>query len=149
MAALTSKTGIVTMFCLEFGISVIAENEECRHQMESNSLLYMLHCDIWMYNNILWANWDKKNIRKVVIVGNSFQSIYERLPSRRLEAHYKYIYLSVKWDLIIERPLPEWDSRDCVFNDTSIIRFSACDRHKNIFDVTANAGKPPKYHSNP
>ena len=39
----------------------------------------MLHCAQSMYNNLLWANWNKKSLAHVILIGNKLSSYHERL----------------------------------------------------------------------
>uniref|UniRef100_A0A8D0ER46 SRR1 domain containing n=1 Tax=Strix occidentalis caurina TaxID=311401 RepID=A0A8D0ER46_STROC len=74
------------------GLRLLPENEEGKHDVEgSATLFYMVHCGKALYNNLLWRNWSAGALARMVIVGNSFKGIEERLLSRILERDYSYI----------------------------------------------------------
>ncbi|NXX12230.1 SRR1L protein, partial [Podargus strigoides] len=103
----------------ELGLRVITENEEGKHSVEgSPTLFYMVHCGKALYNNLLWRNWALGALSKMVIVGNSFKGIEERLLSRILERDYSYIAKVLKG--AEEVALPAHPRYMDTFNDTSI-----------------------------
>lgn len=50
--------------------------------MNRPTLFYMPHCEEWMYDNVLAANWGSEQLRRVAILGNSFRNYYDRLVVR-------------------------------------------------------------------
>eukprot|EP01112_Ceratiomyxa_fruticulosa_P023252 TRINITY_DN8812_c0_g1_i1.p1 TRINITY_DN8812_c0_g1~~TRINITY_DN8812_c0_g1_i1.p1 ORF type:complete len:384 (-),score=91.09 TRINITY_DN8812_c0_g1_i1:95-1246(-) len=70
--------------------ALIMENEEGKRRIQPSPhsvldsekvaerkegvLFYMPHCGKQLYNNLLWANWERDNIDRVVIFGNSFSN---------------------------------------------------------------------------
>ncbi|XP_019394212.1 PREDICTED: SRR1-like protein [Crocodylus porosus] len=78
----------------------------------------MIHCGKALYNNLLWSNWSVAALSKIIIIGNSFQGIEERLLSRILERDYSYIAKVLKGTE--EIPLPTQPQYADVFNDTSV-----------------------------
>ncbi|XP_025916104.1 SRR1-like protein [Apteryx rowi] len=78
----------------------------------------MIHCGKALYNNLLWSNWSIGALSKMVIIGNSFKGIEERLLSRILERDYSYIAKVLKGTEEIAFPThPRYMD---TFNDTSI-----------------------------
>uniref|UniRef100_A0A674GXT1 SRR1 domain containing n=1 Tax=Taeniopygia guttata TaxID=59729 RepID=A0A674GXT1_TAEGU len=74
------------------GLCLLPENEEGKHGVQgAATLFYMVHCGKALYNNLLWSNWSPAALSKLVIIGNSFRGIEERLLSRILERDYSYI----------------------------------------------------------
>ncbi|KAE8634341.1 hypothetical protein XENTR_v10002270 [Xenopus tropicalis] len=76
----------------ELGFNVLLENEEGKHAVDKPTVFYMLHCGKALYNNLLWRNWSAKSLSKMIIIGNSFKGIEERLLSRILQRDYLYIH---------------------------------------------------------
>nr|XP_009677193.1 PREDICTED: SRR1-like protein [Struthio camelus australis] len=103
----------------ELGLRVLPDNEEGKHRVhESATLFYMIHCGKALYNNLLWSNWSIGALSKMVIIGNSFKGIEERLLSRILERDYSYIAKVLKGTEEIAFPThPQYMN---TFNDTSI-----------------------------
>lgn len=62
------------------GVTVLSENEEGKRSIQGQpTVFYMPHCGTALYNNLLWSNWSIDALSRVVIIGNSFQCIQERL----------------------------------------------------------------------
>ncbi|XP_065595082.1 SRR1-like protein isoform X2 [Cyrtonyx montezumae] len=76
-----------------------------------------------LYNNLLWRNWSVGALSNMVIIGNSFKGIEERLPSRILERDYSYIAKILEG--VEEVVLPTHPRYSDTFNDTSIHWFPA------------------------
>uniref|UniRef100_A0A8C2MEK0 SRR1 domain containing n=1 Tax=Cricetulus griseus TaxID=10029 RepID=A0A8C2MEK0_CRIGR len=74
------------------GVTVLCENEEGKRSTQGQpTIFYMPHCGTALYNNLLWSNWSIDALSRVVIIGNSFQCIEERLLARILQKNYPYI----------------------------------------------------------
>ncbi|XP_074015586.1 SRR1-like protein [Numenius arquata] len=104
---------------VELGLRLLPDNEEGKHGIEGlATLFYMVHCGKALYNNLLWRNWSPGALSKMVIVGNSFKGIEERLLSRILERDYSYIAKVLKGTE--EVVLPAHPQYLDTFNDTSV-----------------------------
>ncbi|NXV20053.1 SRR1L protein, partial [Cepphus grylle] len=104
---------------VELGLRLLPHNEEGKHGIEgSATLFYMVHCGKALYNNLLWRNWSAGALSKMVIIGNSFKGIEERLLSRILERDYSYIAKVLKGTE--EVALPAHPQYLDTFNDTSV-----------------------------
>lgn len=87
---LFSQTEVSVLTSL--GVTVLSENEEGKHSVQSQpTVFYMPHCGTALYNNLLWSNWSADALSRVVIIGNSFQGLEERLLARILQENYSYI----------------------------------------------------------
>ncbi|KAJ7416133.1 SRR1 domain containing [Willisornis vidua] len=104
---------------LAFLLLLLEELREGKHGVGgSATLFYMVHCGKALYNNLLWSNWSPAALSKVVIIGNSFRGIEERLLSRILERDYSYIAKVLKGTE--EVALPSHPRYLDTFNDTSV-----------------------------
>ncbi|KAH7436755.1 hypothetical protein KP509_05G034800 [Ceratopteris richardii] len=54
------------------------KDEKGRRRITSPTLFYMPHCEEWLYDNVLQANWIPRLLKQIVILGNSFQEYHER-----------------------------------------------------------------------
>lgn len=52
--------------------------QQCKFRVDDRTMFYMPHCGKAMYNNLLWANWSSEHLSKIAIVGNSFNSYFEK-----------------------------------------------------------------------
>ncbi|XP_068094969.1 SRR1-like protein isoform X2 [Hyperolius riggenbachi] len=102
----------------ELGLEVISKNEEGKHAVQKPTVFYMPHCGKALYNNLLWRNWSPEALSQMIIIGNSFRGIEERLLSRILQRDYVYIYRILQ--AIEETQFPETSEYSDIFNDTSI-----------------------------
>ncbi|XP_035421600.1 SRR1-like protein [Cygnus atratus] len=103
----------------ELGLRLLPENEEGKHRVqEGPTLFYMVHCGKALYNNLLWRNWSPAALSDMVIIGNSFKGIEERVPSRILERDYSYVAKVLKGTE--EVALPAHPRYTDTFNDTSV-----------------------------
>ncbi|XP_029078485.1 SRR1-like protein [Monodon monoceros] len=101
------------------GVVVLSENEEGKRSVYGEpTVFYMLHCGTALYNNLLWRNWSIDALSKMVIVGNSFRGLEERLLTRILQKHYPYVAKVLKGRE--ELAFPQTSQYTDVFNDTSV-----------------------------
>ncbi|XP_032739166.1 SRR1-like protein [Lontra canadensis] len=101
------------------GVTVLSENEEGRRSVHGErTIFYMPHCGTALYNNLLCSNWSVDALAKMLIIGNSFRGLEERLLARILQKNYAYIAKVLKG--LEELELPETSQYTDVFNDTSI-----------------------------
>lgn len=56
------------------GFSLTSKNEQGKRAARGTTLFFMPHCDLWLYSNVLWANWDAERLSDIVIIGNSFKT---------------------------------------------------------------------------
>lgn len=105
----------------EFGLNIIVENEVGKRRCNRRTLFYMPHCGKALYNNLLWANWGT-NLDNMIIIGNSFTSMVERIPKRIIE-EFGYYILKIE-PYMTEKELPVTEKYEDVFNDTVIHIFN-------------------------
>lgn len=104
------------LYSLNF--TVVKENEEGKKSVSTSTLFYMPHCGKELYNNLLWANWNTESLPMCIIIGNSFNTIVQNVPSRILKQYYSFIERAAM--LFEEYPLKSLVEHDDVFNDISI-----------------------------
>uniref|UniRef100_A0A2I2YMF3 SRR1 domain containing n=1 Tax=Gorilla gorilla gorilla TaxID=9595 RepID=A0A2I2YMF3_GORGO len=101
------------------GVTVLSENEEGKRSIRGEpTIFYMLHCGTALYNNLLWSNWSVDALSKMVIIGNSFKGLEERLLARILQKNYPYIAKILKG--LEELEFPQTSQYMDIFNDTSV-----------------------------
>ncbi|XP_049977026.1 SRR1-like protein [Alexandromys fortis] len=114
---LFSRTEVSVLTAL--GLTVLSENEEGKRSVRGQpTVFYMPHCGTALYNNLLWSNWSVEALSRVLIIGNSFQGLKERLLTRILQKNYPYIAKILK--SLEEIPLPQTPRYMDTFNDTSV-----------------------------
>lgn len=132
-----------------FGFERIPQNEECRRRVTScpeKSLFFMPHLDKSLYNNLLWSNWSI-NMSNVVILGNSFHGMKDRISDRIFRAEYPYIDFVLKENILKETVLPFFDSFDDAFNDLSVMSFKSIDKSLSQAMQSLYSDEAPSYTS--
>lgn len=110
-------------FLNKLGLNVLNVNEEAKRVLKRKSIFFMPHCDIPLYNNLLWANWNKDTLSELVIIGNSFQSYELNDAKRRLKERAKYVHLACKF--VKEIRMTNVFRFSDIFNDLSIHYFTS------------------------
>ncbi|XP_040898739.1 SRR1-like protein [Toxotes jaculatrix] len=105
----------------ELGLTVLTENEEGKRVATKPTLFYLMHCGKALYNNLLWKNWSIQCLPLMIIIGNSFNGMRDRMIEREFERDYGYIRQAV--DVCEERQLPCPSRLIDVFSDTAVITF--------------------------
>jgi hypothetical protein len=49
-----------------------------KHVVERPTILYMPHCDLKLYENIIGANWSEERLARVVFVANRFSDYTDK-----------------------------------------------------------------------
>ncbi|XP_033123502.1 SRR1-like protein [Anneissia japonica] len=73
-----------------YDLSCLKSNEEGKRRVYKPTIFFMPHCGKPLYNNLLWCNWGN-SLANLIIIGNSFQQLEERFPSKVLEEEVPYI----------------------------------------------------------
>ncbi|KAF8781421.1 SRR1-like protein like [Argiope bruennichi] len=80
-----------------FGLTVLKENEEGKRTVLNRTIFFMPHCDLYLYNNLLWANWSKDSLSKLIIIGNSFQGYLLHRTEKNLKEEAIYVNYASKF----------------------------------------------------
>ncbi|KAJ2601321.1 hypothetical protein GGF39_001308 [Coemansia sp. RSA 1721] len=54
----------------KLNISVIPENEEAKRTAVRRTLFFMPHCEQFLYENVVAANWSKETLSRTMLIGN-------------------------------------------------------------------------------
>ncbi|XP_077571994.1 SRR1-like protein [Stigmatopora nigra] len=126
----------------ELGLTVLTDNEEGKRLATKPTLYYLIHCGKALYNNLLWKNWSPKCLPHVVIIGNSFSSMRERMIEREFKRDYSYISRAV--NMCEERELKCPSLLTDVFSDTALISFNSS-KINSLNQSTWTAPLEPQY----
>lgn len=106
------------------GVTVLGENEEGKRSVHGEpTIFYMPHCGTALYNNLLWSNWSMDALSRVLIIGNSFRGLEQRLLTRVFQKSYPYIAQILGG--LEEFALPQTPQYMDTFNDISVHWFPA------------------------
>mmetsp|Transcript_17842 Transcript_17842/g.21983 ORF Transcript_17842/g.21983 Transcript_17842/m.21983 type:complete len:446 (+) Transcript_17842:404-1741(+) len=129
------------------------------------TMFFMPHCSLRLYSNVLWSNWGKESLSRILIVGNSFANYETRLTLSSDEDEIdntncvlllrKYVKESKLWQSV-SRVKSKIQSREDIsngilferaFNDTSMMSFTTLldgeGDHNKLFQKC-----PPEYKGN-
>ncbi|KAJ2162548.1 hypothetical protein GGF46_000551 [Coemansia sp. RSA 552] len=56
----------------KLGVSTITTDEGGRRRADCRTLFFMPHCEQFLYENLLAANWTEKQLRNIALIGNHF-----------------------------------------------------------------------------
>ncbi|MCO5586513.1 hypothetical protein L7F22_040453 [Adiantum nelumboides] len=111
----------------ELGCLPVALNEKGRRPIAGPTLFYMPHCEGWLYDNLLQANWAPCAFRQIVILGNSFKAYQEIWSSPVGRKSPRPSYLLQYQQLAKEVPLEATPSSDPPgFNNMSWHFYDLC-----------------------
>ncbi|XP_045390318.1 SRR1-like protein isoform X2 [Lemur catta] len=123
------------------GVIVLSENEEGKRSVCGEpTIFYMLHCGTALYNNLLWSNWSADALSRMIVIGNSFRGLEERLLARILQKNYPYVAKILKG--LEELEFPQTSRFMDVFNDTSIHWFPVQKLEQFSPDIWASREEP-------
>lgn len=113
--------------CKKFQIEGFSEEANLDWKFEGNenekTLFFMPHCEIELYESFLKANWEKRKLEKMILVGNSLESYALRNSEEKMKKKYVCVFHLSK--LCSEIPLSNSDFIvDNIFNDISVHSFS-------------------------
>ncbi|XP_072538061.1 SRR1-like protein [Salminus brasiliensis] len=128
----------------ELGFTVLTENEEGKRAVCRPTFFYLMHCGKALYNNLLWRNWSPRILPKVIVIGNSFLGIQERMLQRELERDYSFLSHIV--NVCEERSLPCSQRFMDVFNDSALIQFPPDKLHKVPESIWIDPSEPQYQH---
>ncbi|XP_065890253.1 SRR1-like protein [Dysidea avara] len=102
----------------QHGVNMLTCNEGCRRTLSQPTLVYMLHCSSAMYNNLLWANWNKMSLTNVILVSNKLSNYQYRYATQELKEKWRYIYHAIT--LCREVTIHNNYEDGVVFNDIAV-----------------------------
>lgn len=109
----------------KFHCLVMSENCEAKYEADIPTLFYMPHCPNCLTNNLLWKNWQRKYLKNVILINNSFESLSCSKPERLLRLDSSYILDIMPYAQ--ELPLEDDYEVHNVFNDLSLHLFPEAD----------------------
>ncbi|KAH7924552.1 hypothetical protein BV22DRAFT_497717 [Leucogyrophana mollusca] len=101
-----------------FGMKMLADNKNAKHPLGRPTILYMPHCDIGLYENIIRENWTVEQLSGIVFIANRLAEYLENNPASKLEREYPCLMrLAPHLD---SRPLPTSGAYPTAFNNVSV-----------------------------
>jgi len=76
---------------LHYEINTIDANEKAKRPIINQTLFYMPHCPLGLYNNVIASNWERKKLEKIILVGNRLDFYDETMSTSLLNSKAPYI----------------------------------------------------------
>ncbi|KAF9653037.1 hypothetical protein BDM02DRAFT_2126055 [Thelephora ganbajun] len=99
---------------------VVLSTEPENYEASSDTVAYMPHCDLSLFETFLRDNWFPGRISNIVLVGNNLSDYADNIPSRKLSAVYPCVAKLVPY--LESRPIPRSDLLWSAFNSISMQR---------------------------
>lgn len=107
----------------KLNFSVLSENKEGKYQVDHSTLFYLPHCPKQITNNLLFTNWKSDQLKNLILICNSFNTIIESTPERLLRPNAHFL-LEIN-PFVTEIELENSYRFKDIFNDFSIHTFPA------------------------
>ncbi|KAI0670584.1 SRR1-domain-containing protein [Trametes maxima] len=99
-------------------LTALPENRHANYELRSPTIVFMPHCDLHLYENILRANWTIARLPNVLLIANRLSEYAESIPSRKLISEHPCVARLAPY--LTSRPLRACASFPTAFNNTSI-----------------------------
>jgi hypothetical protein len=100
------------------GLTIITENLWGKYPIQEPTVLFMPHCGISLYENVLRANWKRRNLRDSIFIGNEFQTYIDNTPRAKLESRTPCLARITPH--VQSHVLPPCGTHPMAFNDLAI-----------------------------
>lgn len=100
-----------------FGMRCLSDTD-VMHGVERPTILYMPHCDLKLYENIIGANWSEEQLARIIFIANRFSDYTDNHPHSKLEVESPYLIRLVPH--LECHPLPTLECFSSAFNNISI-----------------------------
>uniref|UniRef100_A0A8D8PUL0 SRR1-like protein n=1 Tax=Cacopsylla melanoneura TaxID=428564 RepID=A0A8D8PUL0_9HEMI len=126
-----------------FNLKLITVNEECKHKIESKTLVYMPRCPIQLINNLLYSNWYRENLKNTILLSNSITTIIDSNTDNFLKSNLTFIF-HIK-TILEEIPVENNFKFKDIFNDTSLHYFPSSNLNSVEEDIWDLRSLEPSY----
>lgn len=72
----------------ELGLQVLSEASESHYTSTTPRLLFLPHCELWLYEAIVWANWSAEGLASLFMISNRFHTYSNHRLSNEMRANY-------------------------------------------------------------
>lgn len=100
-----------------FGMRCLPDTDG-KHAVQRPTILYMPHCDLNLYENIIGANWSEEQLARIIFVANRFSDYTDNHPQSKLEVESPYLMRLVPH--LESHSLPALESFSSAFNNISV-----------------------------
>lgn len=102
----------------EMGFHVPLENKHGKYLLNDRTFIFMPHCGLELYENLLRHNWSAKALSQLMLLGNVLQDYATGIPERKLKMQAPC--LSRIWNYLNSDTLPTMDQFPTAFNNMAV-----------------------------
>ncbi|KAI0361882.1 hypothetical protein OH77DRAFT_1440886 [Trametes cingulata] len=99
-------------------LTPLPENRHASYGLRSPTIVFMPHCDLHLYENLLRENWSRTHLANVLLIANRLSEYAESIPSRKLASEHPCVARLAPY--LTSRPLRPCTAFPTAFNNTSI-----------------------------
>lgn len=96
----------------------LTENRSAAYPLGEPTIVYMPHCDLPLYENILRENSSRERLPRLLLIANRLSEYLDSLPSHKLQAEYPSVARLAP--LLASLPLPPCPSSVTAFNNLAV-----------------------------
>ncbi|KAI0374679.1 SRR1-domain-containing protein, partial [Pilatotrama ljubarskyi] len=126
-------------------LTPLPENRHASYGLRSPTIVFMPHCDLHLYENLLRENWSRAHLANVLLIANRLSEYAESIPSRKLASEHPCVARLAPY--LTSRPFPPCTAFPTAFNNTSI-QFARSDvlaeRSSNWWTLPGALGVPER-----
>ncbi|EIW60570.1 uncharacterized protein TRAVEDRAFT_165463 [Trametes versicolor FP-101664 SS1] len=100
------------------GLTALPENRQASYGLRSPTIVFMPHCDLHLYENLLRENWTRARLPHVLLIANRLREYAESIPSRKLASEHPCVARLTPF--LTSRPLAPCAQFPTAFNNTAI-----------------------------
>ncbi|CAF1199144.1 unnamed protein product [Adineta steineri] len=98
---------------------ILIENNQAYQTINRSSFIYIPFCSKPIHNNLLYSNWTKENLKKILFYGNSFEKFSHEVQFNT----EKYFYIYQTTSFLTEISLPLFEHYTNTFNEQVLTSF--------------------------
>ncbi|KAF7304668.1 Translation machinery-associated protein 20 [Mycena kentingensis (nom. inval.)] len=102
----------------ELGMRLLADNKDGSYPLDAPTILWMPHCDLELYENVLSANWSHDKLAFMTLIANRLGDYVDSNPMARLQKRAPRLVRIA--DVLECRPLPAPSAWTTAFNTIAI-----------------------------
>ncbi|OSD02870.1 hypothetical protein PYCCODRAFT_1366940 [Trametes coccinea BRFM310] len=125
----------------QYRLTHLPENRRASYGLETPTIVFMPHCDLQLYENLLHANWSQSSLPNVLLIANRLSEYAENIPSRTLASEHPCVARLAPY--LTSRALRPCAAHPTAFNNTSVQYIRAATLAERDADWWALPGGSP------
>ncbi|KZT11469.1 uncharacterized protein LAESUDRAFT_720709 [Laetiporus sulphureus 93-53] len=101
-------------------VTRLTEDKRAAYRLRAPTLVFMPHCDVQLYENLLRENWSQAGLPNLVLIANRLSEYADNVPTRKLSVEHPCVWRLTVARYLAARALPICPAYPTAFNNTSI-----------------------------